>query len=84
MSEYQIMGYAMAHEIGHLLLGPNSHSLSEIMRAKWHPKDLKVLAKASLLFTSQQAELIRDTVFAQLRWPEAHQTPLPESTKRLR
>ena len=31
--EYQVLGAAMAHEVGHLFLGPNSHSLTGIMRA---------------------------------------------------
>ncbi|PYV32761.1 MAG: hypothetical protein DMG22_12175 [Acidobacteria bacterium] len=30
-----LLGRAMAHEIGHLLLGANSHSRTGIMRASW-------------------------------------------------
>src|SRR5579859_1082509 len=33
-------GRAMAHEIGHLILGTNSHSPTGIMRASWRSKDL--------------------------------------------
>jgi len=42
ISAYQLLGHAMAHEIGHLLLGPNSHSRDGIMRAQWNPGDLRV------------------------------------------
>ncbi len=54
----------MAHEIGHLLLGPKRHSRSGIMRARWDQEDLRLAAEARLRFTSQQAELIRAEVRA--------------------
>ncbi len=34
-SPSQILACALAHEIGHLLLGPNQHSSAGIMRATW-------------------------------------------------
>jgi hypothetical protein len=52
----QILGYAMAHEIGHLL-GLDTHSKVGIMRAAWEPSDL-----VNLAFTSQQAAVIRTEV----------------------
>ena len=30
-----ILGYVIAHEVGHLLLGSNSHSGSGIMQGQW-------------------------------------------------
>jgi hypothetical protein len=54
-----VLGHAVAHEIGHLLLGSNQHSSEGIMRADWGPKDLKAAADDGLIFTSQQAERIR-------------------------
>jgi hypothetical protein len=54
-----ILGCAIAHEIGHLLLGPNSHSAEGIMHGKWGPKELRLASMGWLLFTSQQAKLIR-------------------------
>ena len=52
----QILGYAMAHEIGHLL-GLDNHSQVGIMRAAWDPSDL-----VNLAFTPQQASVIRTEV----------------------
>ena len=58
----QILGYVMAHEIGHLLLGSIQHSDSGIMRAVWRVKDLKAAGRGDLLFTVPQAEQIRANV----------------------
>ena len=49
----QILGYAMAHEIGHL--HGLSHSRSGIMREGWQWNDLLDAAYGSLGFTPQQA-----------------------------
>ena len=57
----QILGYAMAHEIGHLL-GLDAHSNLGIMRAVWSPTDLLNLAYGDLAFTHQQAGVIRSEV----------------------
>ena len=59
ISAYQLLGHAMAHEVGHLLLGPNSHSRDGIMRPQWNPDDLRVIARASLRFPPEQAERLR-------------------------
>jgi hypothetical protein len=71
VSAYQILGHAMAHEIGHLLLGPNSHSRDGIMRGDWSPDDLLLIGRASLHFTPQQSALIRAAVRARTLLPEA-------------
>ena len=57
----QILGYAMAHEIGHLL-GLDAHSELGIMRAAWRPNDLLNLTYGDLAFTPQQAAVIRSEV----------------------
>ena len=54
-----ILGCSIAHEVGHLLLGPNSHSAGGIMRGEWGPKELQLALMGRLLFSSQQAKLIR-------------------------
>ncbi|MGA3326447.1 MAG: hypothetical protein ABSF45_18405, partial [Terriglobia bacterium] len=36
-----ILACVIAHEIGHLLLGPNSHSPTGIMMGKWSPEELR-------------------------------------------
>ena len=62
--EQEILAAAMAHEIGHLLLGSNSHSSTGIMRAKWSRDELELARLGRLLFTPQQSALLRAAVLA--------------------
>jgi hypothetical protein len=55
----QILGYAIAHEIGHILLNLESHSDSGIMRADWDLRQLQDACYGYLVFTPPQAEAIR-------------------------
>jgi hypothetical protein len=54
-----ILGNVAAHEVGHLLLGTNSHSLSGIMRPNWHQPELASAARRKLLFTEEQGRSMR-------------------------
>lgn len=54
-----LMGRAMAHEIGHLLLGENSHAAAGIMRAGWSDEDLTLAARPYLLFTPEQSSQMK-------------------------
>jgi hypothetical protein len=54
-----ILGCVIAHEIGHLLLGSNSHSAWGIMQGHWERGQIRQAMTGTLLFTPQQAELIR-------------------------
>jgi len=54
-----ILGHAMAHELGHLLLGTNSHSESGLMRAHWTREDLTNASKGKLRFSKEQCLKIR-------------------------
>ena len=61
----RILGLAMAHEIGHLLLPPNSHTETGIMRAHWYfpsKVDFLLATYGKLEFTPKQGELIRSEV----------------------
>ena len=58
----QILGYAIAHEFGHVFLGLGSHVPVGIMRAKWDRKDLYDIVTRHLLFTHEQAGQIRADV----------------------
>lgn len=54
-----ILGGVMAHEIGHLLLGLDSHSPTGIMQAHWGRKQMRELFKRELLFTGEQSRQIQ-------------------------
>ena len=54
-----ILGFVMAHEVGHLMLGSNSHSDTGIMQGQWERKQVRQLMKGDLHFTAQQSKLIR-------------------------
>ncbi len=54
-----ILGNVMAHELGHLLLGTNSHSHIGIMKAHWQAEELRLLSRGDLGFTDQQADHMR-------------------------
>jgi hypothetical protein len=54
-----ILGCAIAHEVGHLLLGPKSHSGGGIMQGEWGPKEFRLALMGGLLFTSQQSKVIQ-------------------------
>ena len=56
------MGHAAAHEIGHLLLGANSHSSSGIMRPVWCQADEEWMVKGALLFESGQPRTMRSVL----------------------
>jgi hypothetical protein len=56
----QILGHAIAHEIGHLLLNVQTHSAAGIMRGDWNFWDLRNASYGYLLFTPRQARAIRE------------------------
>ena len=76
-----VLGIAMAHELGHLLLPYGAHSTTGLMRANWTTADLQRAAHGQLLFTREQAELIRSRIGG-LTPPEAHLQDLPQSCSR--
>jgi hypothetical protein len=62
-----LLGYVMAHEIGHLLLHSTTHSREGLTRAGFRPRDLKQAGQRQLKFTPQQAEAIHRNALAQVR-----------------
>jgi len=54
----QILGHVMAHELGHLLLGMNTHSRLGIMQAQWTDQQLRQMSKGILKFDKRQSEII--------------------------
>jgi hypothetical protein len=59
-----ILGHAIAHELGHLLLGTNSHSPAGIMRARWQPADLASAGKGALLFSAIESRAMKNKLGA--------------------
>ncbi len=51
-----LLGYTIAHELGHLLLGRNSHSKRGIMRADWNVWDARRMESRELTFTAEQRD----------------------------
>jgi hypothetical protein len=65
-SEPVILGHAIAHELGHLLLGMERHSEDGIMKAEWHPKQLEKAESATLVFDAAQRTRIRRNLTARV------------------
>ena len=57
-----ILGHVFAHEIGHLLLPLNAHSVDGIMRAFWDSTHVAHAVAGGLHFTAEQADRIRAKV----------------------
>jgi hypothetical protein len=62
-----ILGCVIAHEIGHLLLGPDSHSGSGIMQPNWERKQVRQAMTGGLLFTPAQAKHIQAEVRTRMK-----------------
>ncbi|MGA7929053.1 MAG: hypothetical protein WCA20_24020 [Candidatus Sulfotelmatobacter sp.] len=57
-----LLGDVLAHEIGHLLLGSKSHSVSGIMSAHWNGEELRKISEGTMFFSPSQSSLMRDRV----------------------
>ena len=55
-----LLGYAMAHEIGHVLLGTTEHSSDGVMKARWGKPEYRRAAGGLLEFTPSQGAAIRE------------------------
>ena len=64
---YLVLGCVFAHEIGHMLLGPGSHTLGGIMRAQWSREDLVQAGERQLRFSREQSERLRSAFEARNR-----------------
>jgi hypothetical protein len=48
-----LLGVVIAHELGHLLLGPG-HTPTGVMRSRWGSQDLRALSQRHLKFSREQ------------------------------
>ena len=55
----RFLAHTVAHELGHLLLGSNSHSPVGIMTARWDAPTVTRIRQEGLYFHGQQSELMR-------------------------
>ncbi len=55
-----ILGHMIAHEIGHLLRGPQSHSPSGIMSFPWNKRVLTNMERGRLKFSTKERPLIHN------------------------
>ena len=62
-----LLGLAIAHEMGHILLRSVNHSTAGMMRARWLPKDLHDAQTGSLVFTREQVESMQNEVRRRMR-----------------
>jgi hypothetical protein len=56
--EIQLAGLVMAHEVGHLLLGPNSQSDTGLMKGHWDRNDLRLFEAVTPRFSEPEAKRI--------------------------
>jgi hypothetical protein len=61
---HALLADVMAHEIGHLLLGSNSHSVSGIMCAHWEAEQLRNVAEGVMSFAPAESRLMRERLLA--------------------
>jgi hypothetical protein len=57
-----LLGCALAHELGHMLLPLHAHSETGIMRAAWDAAHVSVGTSDYLHFTPWQARMIRKKI----------------------
>lgn len=58
----RMLGHAIAHELGHLLLNQPGHSDRGLMRGEWGLPEMRDAAFGELLFTPQEAKVIQTEV----------------------
>ena len=58
------MAHVMAHEIGHLLLGRDSHGRSGLMSADWSKAEQSQLIRGVLHSTDEERVMLRAAVAA--------------------
>jgi len=53
-----ILGYLIAHEIGHLLLGEKAHAIDGIMTARWEIGQIQQALRRQLKFTPEESKVM--------------------------
>ncbi len=78
LSDGDMLGFVISHEVGHLLLGSNSHSPSGLMQARWDSAALHSAYHHALFFTDAQSATLRSRLSAASKDPsETYHRPFP-------
>lgn len=75
VTPYVVLAYAMAHEIGHVLLRSSEHSAAGLMQARWNQTTWRLATGGLLSFLPQQRERIRITVLKLSAMRESPERP---------
>jgi len=59
-----LLGHVLAHEIGHLLLRSNSHSISGIMSGRWAGGELRTISEGAMFFMPHESKVLRDRLLS--------------------
>ncbi|HLV85730.1 MAG TPA: hypothetical protein VKV39_02060 [Candidatus Sulfotelmatobacter sp.] len=73
INEESLLGAVVAHEIGHLLLGPNSHSRVGIMKPEFDRNDVRGIMLSALKFDHRQSEALRVAVTSRVQASRSQQ-----------
>jgi hypothetical protein len=65
-----LLGYVIAHEVGHILEGTRWHSAEGIMKAHWGHADLEKMAAAAISFDRDDIESIHEGVSRRMSFPQ--------------
>ena len=57
---HSLLGHVLAHEIGHLLLRSNSHSISGIMSGRWTDEEVRKISEGAMCFTPFESKVMQD------------------------
>jgi len=74
---YAVLGHAMAHEVGHVLLGSSEHPSAGLMQARWTAATWRLASAGLLAFTREEAELMSARL---QRFEGQHRLPLQQPT----
>jgi hypothetical protein len=61
---FKLLGAAIAHEVGHLILGASAHSAYGVMAQRWSEREYALIRSSMLMFTSEQSKRMQNAIRA--------------------